>query len=103
MTGIWLEHCQACSVSEIANVFNRAGIQYYFVTGYNDDEAAWLEIESWIEAAKVASVMRNNWFGVLGHYYGGMLDVYSGFTLQSITFGSHIEILEMSELKKVQR
>ena len=25
MTGVWLEHCQACSVPEIASVFNRSG------------------------------------------------------------------------------
>jgi len=25
-TGVWLEHCQACSVPEIASVFNRSGI-----------------------------------------------------------------------------
>ena len=34
MTGIWLEHCQACSAPEIACVFNRAGIAYHLVTGY---------------------------------------------------------------------
>ena len=27
MTGVWLENCQACSVPEIAAVFNRSGIQ----------------------------------------------------------------------------
>ena len=34
MTGIWLEHCQACSAPEIACVFNRAGVAYHLVTGY---------------------------------------------------------------------
>ena len=34
MTGIWLEHCQACSVPEIASVFNRSGIDYDIITGY---------------------------------------------------------------------
>jgi L-arabinose isomerase len=34
MTGEWLAHCQACSVPEIACVFNRAGIDYHLVTGY---------------------------------------------------------------------
>ena len=34
MTGVWLEHCQACSAPEIACVFNRAGISYHLVTGY---------------------------------------------------------------------
>jgi len=100
MTGVWLEHSQACSVPEIASVFNRSGIQYDFVTGYLQDEEAWREIESWTEAARVAAAMRNNRLGILGHYYGGMLDVYTDITKQSAVFGTHIELLEMCELKK---
>ena len=100
MTGVWLEHCQSCSVPEIANVFNRSGIQYDFVTGYLQDEEAWTEIQAWTEAAHVAAAMRNNRLGVLGHYYCGMLDVYTDLTMQSAVFGTHIELLEMCELKK---
>lgn len=100
MTGVWLEHCQACSVPEIANVFNRSGIQYDFVTGHLQDEVAWLEIQSWVDAARVANAVRNNRMGILGHYYGGMLDVYTDVTKQAAVFGTHFEILEMCELKK---
>lgn len=100
MTGVWLEHCQACSVPEIASVFNRSGIQYDFVTGYLQDDEAWTEIQAWTEAAHVAAAMRNNRLGVLGHYYCGMLDVYTDLTKQSSVFGTHIELLEMCELKK---
>lgn len=40
MTGVWLEHCQACSVPEIASVFNRSGIRFNIVTGHLQDEEA---------------------------------------------------------------
>ena len=100
MTGVWLEHCQACSVPEIANVFNRSGIKYDFITGHLEDQLAFDEMNDWIEAAKVAAAMRNNRLGILGHYYGGMLDVYTDLTRQSATFGTHIEIVEMCELKR---
>lgn len=100
MTGEWLAHCQACSVPEIANVFNRSGINYEIVTGYLGEPAVNNEIRSWIEAAGVASVMSNNRLGLLGHYYSGMLDVYTDLTKQSAVFGTHIEMIEMCELKK---
>ncbi len=100
MTGVWLEHCQACSVPEIASVFNRSGIGYDFVTGYLEDPEAWREIEAWTEAARVAGAMRENRLGVLGHYYGGMLDVYTDLTKQSASFGNHIEMVEMCELSR---
>lgn len=100
MTGEWLAHCQACSLPELANVFNRSGIAYEFVTGYLDEPAVWTEIQDWIDAARVKSIMNDNRLGVLGHYYGGMLDVYSDLTKQSAAFGTHIEIVEMCELKK---
>src|SRR4029450_11358363 len=34
MTGLWLEHCQACSCPELASVFNRTGIPFHIVTGH---------------------------------------------------------------------
>jgi L-arabinose isomerase len=100
MTGIWLEHCQACSVPEIASVFNRSGIGYNIVTGHLKDNEAWAEIKDLTDAAHVAAALRNNRMGILGNYYGGMLDVYTDLTRQSAAFGTHFEILEMCELKQ---
>src|ERR1700690_1683433 len=55
MTGEWLAHCQACSVPEIANVFNRCKIPFFQVSGVLENDAmAWQAIEEWIEAARVA-------------------------------------------------
>lgn len=100
MTGVWLEHCQACSVPEIASVFNRAGIRYDIVTGYLDDPGVWQEIESWCRAGRVVSALSRNRMGILGHYYGGMLDVYTDLTCHAAVFGTHFEMVEMCELKK---
>lgn len=102
MTGEWLAHCQACSVPEFASVFNRTGIKYDIVTGYLVDDLVWKEIASWVDAARVMAGMRNNRLGILGHYYCGMLDVYTDVTRQSATFGTHVELLEMCELKALR-
>ena len=102
MTGLWLEHCQSCSVPEIASVFHRAGIPFHLVNGFLDDEEAWAEIHDWIDAARTVSGMRQNRVGVLGHYYSGMLDVYSDLTQHSALFGNHFELIEMDELLKLR-
>ena len=102
MTGIWLEHCQSCSAPEIACVFNRAGIPYHLVTGYLGQESVWQEIRDWADAAKVMAGMRENRVGVLGHYYCGMLDVYSDMTQQSAVFGNHFELVELCALHKLR-
>lgn len=101
MTGEWLAHCQACSIPEIASVFNRAGIKYDIVTGYLGDTWTDMQITEWLDAAKVKSDMRYARMGLLGHYYGGMLDVYTDLTLQSSVFGTHVEQLEMCQLKEL--
>jgi L-arabinose isomerase len=99
MTGEWLAHCSTCSVPELANVFRRAGIGFHHVAGVlEDDPACWDEVDAWVEAARVAAGMASNRLGLLGHYYGGMLDIYSDLTLHSAVFGTHVELLEVDEL-----
>ena len=47
--------------------------------------------------------MLHNRLGLMGHYYGGMLDIYSDLTQHCATFGGHIEILEVDELAALGR
>jgi L-arabinose isomerase len=104
MTGDWLAYCAACPVPEIANVFTRAGIATHQITGVLEGDAhVDAEIEDWIEAARVAHVMAHNRLGVMGHYYNGMLDIYSDLTTQSAAFGTAIEFMEMDELAQLRR
>lgn len=104
MTGEWLAYCAACPVPEIANVFKRCGIAFHQVTGMlDDDPECWHEVDDWVDAARVAYTMEHNRLGLMGHYYGGMLDIYTDTTLQCATFGGHLEILEVDELAAMRR
>jgi L-arabinose isomerase len=102
MTGEWLAHCQACCVPEIASVFNRAGIEYHLVTGYLGERRTTDELAGWVEAARVAKAMRTNRLGVMGHYYAGMLDVYTDVTRQITSFGGHVDLIEIDELAQLR-
>jgi len=85
-------------------VFRRCRIPFFQVTGMLDnDPLAWDEISAWIEAGRVTHTMEHNRLGVMGHYYGGMLDIYSDLTQQCANFGGHIEMLEVDELADLRR
>jgi L-arabinose isomerase len=104
MTGEWLAFCSACPVPEIANVFNRCRIPFFQVSGtLEDDPIVAQEINEWIEAARVAHIMEHNRLGLMGHYYSGMLDIYSDLTQQYSYFGGHLEIVEVEELATLRR
>lgn len=99
MTGEWLAYCQACSIPEIANVFARSSISFHQITGMlQDDPVVWKEIRDWVDAARVARSMEQNRLGLMGHYYSGMLDIYTDLTSLCACFGGHVEILEVEEL-----
>lgn len=102
MTGEWLAFCSACPVPEIANVMLRAGLPFHEVTGVLGDEATWSEIGEWIEAARVKKALAENRLGLMGQYYSGMLDIMTDLTQVSITFGSHIEHLEVDDLSALR-
>ena len=99
MTGEWLAHCQACCAPEIANVFNNCGIDFNLVTGWLKEDSAWEEIGSWVDAIAARREIRDTRVGILGHYYAGMLDVYTDVTRLADVFGCHFELIEMDLLK----
>lgn len=116
-TDRWLAQCVGCSIPEISNAFNRAGIPFRAVNGllgleetppfakadevtFQRPEAvrAWKAIEEWCMAASVKRTLQHARFGFLGGYYSGMLDMYSDFTMLQSQTGMDIEVLEMSDL-----
>jgi L-arabinose isomerase len=104
MTSEWLAYCGACPMPEIAGVFHRCGIAFHQITGLlRDDPPCWNEVDAWIQAAQVAHVMSHNRLGLMGHYYSGMLDIYSDLTRHCATFGGHIEDIEVDELAALRR
>ncbi|MGI3783278.1 MAG: hypothetical protein ACRYG2_21140 [Janthinobacterium lividum] len=98
-TGAWLAYCGQCPVPEVGNVFRRAGITFRSVSGYLRQDAAWTRIERWIRAAHVRAALRTARHGLMGHLYPGMLDVSTDLTLLPTTFGSHVEVLELDDLR----
>ena len=103
MTGDWLAYCSACPMPEIANVFARCGIPFHQVNGSLDgDEACWREIDQWMDAARVAHTLSHTRLGLMGHYYGGMLDIATDLVAICNIFGVHIEQLEVDELSRLR-
>jgi L-arabinose isomerase len=104
MTGEWLAYCGACPVPEIANVLKRLAVPFHQVTGtLREDDACWLQVEEWLRAAEVAHLLRHSRMGLMGHYYGGMLDIATDLAQVSGRFGIHIEMLEVEELSALRR
>lgn len=98
-TGEWLAYCGQCSVPELGNLFRRAGIEFRSVTGHLREDRAWERIERWVVAARARARLRKARHGLLGHLYPGMLDVATDTTQVSVTFGSHVEVLEVDDLR----
>lgn len=98
MTGEWLAHCQACSTPDLP-AYSPCRHQIRHPDRLPRRTIRMERNRKLDRAARAVQGMRNNRMGILGHYYCGMLDVYTDITRQSFTFGTHIELLEMCELK----
>ncbi len=102
MTGEWLAHCQSCVAPELVSVFNRTGVKFTLLSGYLQEAYIWRQINQYLKAVEVVAKLRVTRIGALGHYYNGMLDVYSDLTQLSGVFGCHFEILEFGQLKQLR-
>jgi L-arabinose isomerase len=109
----WLANCCSCCVPEIACAFARSRIAFQVVTGVLGVEngrhgeagpdhphalRAWADITDWVRAASVVSRLKRSRMGFLGQTYPGMLDMYSDFTQHTAQLGTHLEVLEISDL-----
>jgi L-arabinose isomerase len=88
----------AMTAPEISCAFERCGLPFNCVVGGDFQPSTWQRVQEWIEAAAVKRALLNSRLGYLGHYYPGMLDMYSDFTMHQGQLGTHIEILEMCDL-----
>jgi len=103
MTGEWLANCSTCTVPELILTFRKAGLSYHLITGTLTDDEVWAEAAEWIEAANVSYALRRNRLGCMGHYYSGMLDMYTDLTQIIISFGVQIEMIEVDELSSLRK
>jgi len=99
-TGQWLAYCGACPLPEMANLFERLGVEFRSVSGYLEDERAWERIGRWVRAAGVRATMRDARHGLMGHLYPGMMDVSTDPTLITRNLGGHVEVLEFDDLRE---
>jgi len=88
----------AMTAPEVSCAFQRCGLPFHCVVGGDFQEKVWTQVREWIEAAATKRALRDSRLGYLGHYYPGMLDMYTDFTMHQGKFGAHIEILEMCDL-----
>jgi L-arabinose isomerase len=64
----------------------------------HDDPPCWREIDEWLRAAEVVHMLAHSRLGLMGHYYGGMLDIATDLAQVSGRFDLYIEMLEVDEL-----
>ncbi len=96
-----LLHDNCTSLPEIAYALKRAGLFPDVVFGVlRDDDRAWGILREWAVAARAAHAVRNARIGLLGHPFEGMLDMNADPTAFETSFGMHVEMLEMCDLKK---
>ncbi|MCP4165875.1 MAG: arabinose isomerase [Chloroflexi bacterium] len=88
----------AMTAPEVSSAFNRCRLPFNCIVGGEFQDKVWVQTQEWIEAAATRRALMNSRLGHLGHYYPGMLDMYTDFTMHQGYLGTHIEIVEMCDL-----
>ena len=88
----------AMTAPEVSCAFQRCGLPFHCVVGGDFQDKVWVRVREWIEAAAAKRALMDSRIGYLGHYYPGMLDMYSDFTMHQGKLGTHVELLEMCDL-----
>jgi len=83
---------------EVSCAFQRCGLPFHCIVGGDFQDKVWVQVQEWIEASATKRALMNSRLGYLGHYYAGMLDMYTDFTMHQGGLGAHVEILEMCDL-----
>lgn len=99
-TGDWLGYAGSAGLPEMCVALERLGLPARSVSGYLDDERAWTKIGRYVRATGVMANLRRGRYGLLGHLYPGMFDIASNITSTYSTFGGHVEILELDDLRR---
>ena len=88
----------AMTAPEVSCAFQRCGLPFNCVVGGDFQDKVWKQVQEYIDAAATKRALKNSRLGYLGHFYPGMLDMYTDFTMHQGDFGAHIELLEMCDL-----
>lgn len=99
-TGDWLGYAGSAGLPEMCVALERLGLPARSVSGHLDDERAWTKIGRYIRATAAMANLRRGRYGLLGHLYPGMFDIASNITSAYATFGGHVEILELDDLRR---
>jgi L-arabinose isomerase len=88
----------AMTAPEVSCAFQRCGLPFNCVVGGDFQDEVWSQVKEWVEAAATKRALMDSRLGYLGHFYPGMLDMYTDFTMHQGGFGAHVELLEMCDL-----
>jgi L-arabinose isomerase len=104
-TFMQLANDDVCAMPEVAGVYERLGrdIPPCVVGASSQKEYIERELGEWISAVKAMAAFKYETFGYLGHTYEGMYDMHTDPTAFTRTFGSHVKMLEICELARLEK